>query len=325
MMILFSVLLISFAFTFLTTGWLIKKLEVAGITGRDMCKHGHPDVPEMGGLAILGGFIVGVLLAIGLFTFNLLKDPVNLTNLLAGLSTILIMALIGIIDDLFIMRQRVKALLPVFAALPLIAVKAGVTTMTLPFIGPVNFGIFYVLVFIPIAITGAANATNMLAGFNGLEAGIGIVITGTCGLIAFITGRIDATIIAFAMFGSLLAFLRYNWFPARILVGDIGTLTIGASFATIVILGNIEQVGAILILPFFLELYLKAKSKFQAESWCNIRNNLLICENKKDIFGIGRLIMYVTSGIPEKDLVLSIISIELIFALLAVLSIVGVN
>ena len=126
---LVAILAASFVFTHLTTPWLISRLEKAGIVGRDMNKPGKKMVPEMGGLAIIGGFVVGVLLAIALTTFHLIEVEMNLTHVLACLSTILVMTLIGVIDDLFIMHQRVKALLPVFAALPLVAVKAGVTSM----------------------------------------------------------------------------------------------------------------------------------------------------------------------------------------------------
>jgi UDP-N-acetylglucosamine--dolichyl-phosphate N-acetylglucosaminephosphotransferase len=320
---LFTVLAVSFAFTYLGTPHLIPKLKVAKIMGQDMSKSGKPKVPEMGGLAIVGGFVVGVLLAIALTTFSLLEEPVNLAYILAGLSTILIMALIGIIDDLFIMRQRTKALLPVFAALPLVAVKAGVTTMTLPLLGPTDFGILYVLVLIPVAITGAANATNMLAGFNGLEAGLGLVMTGTVGVVSYLTGSVEATVLSFAMFGALLAFIRYNWCPAKILIGDIGTLCIGASIATIVILGNIEKVGIILIAPFVFELVLKARSRFEAESWCEFKNNLLVCPSKHEVYGLGRLVMYLSGGIRERNLVLTLITFELVFAVLAFISIVG--
>ncbi|MFH1402734.1 MAG: glycosyltransferase 4 family protein [Candidatus Altiarchaeota archaeon] len=318
------VLAASFAFTYWATGRMIPKLKAAKITGRDMNKPKKPSVPEMGGLPIVGGFVVGVLLAIALITFSLIDERLNLTYILAGLSTILIMALIGVIDDLFIMRQRTKALLPVLASLPLVAVKAGVTTMTLPFIGPVDFGILYVLILVPVAITGASNATNMLAGFNGLEAGLGLVMTGTIGLISYLTGGFEAAILSSAMFGSLLAFIKYNWYPARILIGDIGTLSIGASVAAIVILGNIEKVGVILIIPFFAELYLKARSRFQAESWCDVKKNLLVCPKQSEVYGLGRLVMYLTGGISERSLVLTLIACEIVFAIIAFLSIVDV-
>jgi hypothetical protein len=60
-------------------------------------------------------------------------------------------------------------LFPIIAALPLMAIAAGETTMFIPFFGIINLGIIYSLIVIPIGVTGASNAFNMLAGFNGLE------------------------------------------------------------------------------------------------------------------------------------------------------------
>ena len=321
---LLSILLVSFAFTYLTTPWLMVRLKRAGIVGRDMNKPGRREIPEMGGLAVVGGFVVGVLIAIALTTFHLIDVEMNLANILACMSTILVMALIGIIDDLFIMQQKVKALLPVFAALPLVAVKAGVTSMELPLIGAVDFGLLYPLLLVPVAITGASNATNMLAGFNGLEAGLGVVMCSTIGLVAFLLGRAEAVVISFAMLGALLAFLRYNWFPARVLIGDVGTLTVGAVVASSVIVGNIEKVGVILIAPFFLELFLKARSGFQAESWCGVEGRRLVCGDRGEIYGLGRLVMHLRGGVSERGLVLTLLCMEFFFALLALYSVSGV-
>ena len=319
-----NMLLLIFVFSFLATFLIIPRLIPglieADLTGKDRNKEGFPVVPEMGGLGIVAGFVVGVLLMIALTTFDIIPQDVSLIHILAALSTILIMSLIGIIDDLFIIKQHIKAMLPLFAALPLVAVKAGVTSMTMPFFGTINFSIFYILILIPIAIAGASNATNMLAGFNGLEAGLGVVIFSTILIVSYMTNNIESMVISLAMLGSLLAFLYYNWYPAKILIGDVGTLSIGAAVATSVIIGNIEKVGIILILPFFAELILKMRSRFKAESWCEVKGKLLICPSKDEVYGLGRLVMYLAKGITEEKLVLTIIGIEAIFGVIAILS-----
>jgi len=317
---LLVVLAASFLATFWVTPRLVRKLRVSRIVGKDMNKPGNPEVPEMGGLGVMAGFVAGILVVIALDTFKVFDINFNLTYLLAGLSTIVIMALIGIFDDLLVMRQSVKAMLPLLASLPLVAIKVGVTHMTFPLIGEVDFGLIYPLLLVPLAITGASNATNMLAGFNGLEAGLGVVMTGTVGLIAVVFGRVEAAIISLAMFGALLAFLRYNWYPARILIGDVGTLTIGAVVAVSVIVGNIEQAGIILILPFFGELFLKARSRFKAQSWCEVHGHRLYCQKTSEVYGMGRLVMYLFNGIREKQLVLVLIAVESVFALIALYS-----
>lgn len=316
---LLVVLVVSFLAAWFLTPQLIRKISRARIRifGKDMNKPDHPEVPEMGGLGIVAGFVAGVLLAIALDTFQVIDIRLNLTYLLAGLSTVLIMALIGIFDDLLVMRQSVKAALPLLASLPLVAIKLGDTHMTFPFLGEINFGLLFPLLLIPLAITGASNATNMLAGFNGLEAGLGVVMTATVGIAALALGRVEAAIISLAMLGALLAFLRYNWHPAKILIGDVGTLTIGTVVAVSVIVGNIEKVGIILILPFVAELILKARSKFKAQSWCETHGHRLYCPKKKEIYGLGRLVMHFTNGITEQNLVLTLIGLETVFAIFA--------
>ena len=270
-----------------------------------------------------GGLIVGSFLSIGLQTFNVSGFFIDTELVIAAVATILITSLIGIIDDLLLLSQRVKAFLPLFAAMPLVAMRAGVTFMDLPFIGRVEFGILYPILIIPLAITGASNATNMLAGFNGLEAGLGIIMCASVALISYSVASLEATVVSLSMLGALLAFLRYNWSPAKILIGDVGTLSIGAVVATSVIIGDIERAGAILMVPFFFELVLKARGRFKEQSWCDVKEGLLICPDKSRIFGLGRLVMYLTGGVRETSLVLYILAFEAFFGFWAVYSYLG--
>ena len=310
----------AFLTTYFVTPWFIKKLGQSGHTVRDQNKEDKPKIPEMGGLAIVTGFVVAVIFAVALETGGILEYDLELV--LAGLSTILVVALIGVIDDLLLVEQSHKALLPAFASLPLIAVNAGQTQMWLPLVGSIDFGILYLIVIIPAAITGAANACNMLAGFNGLEAGLGLVMSSTLMLVSALTGSVEAFIISTAMAGSLLAFLKYNWSPAKILVGDVGTLSIGAVVASTVIIGNLERAGVILILPFFLELFLKARGRFRKPSFCNVMGDKLVCPKKSEVYGLGRLVMHYSGGIREPRLVLSLILFEVLFAFFAVWSVI---
>jgi len=93
----------------------------------------------------------------------------------------------------------------------------------------------------------------MLAGFNGLEAGQGILLTLTLTIIAFFSGQITAMILGLAMIGALLGFLWFNWFPAKIFGGDALTLMVGANLAVMSILGNMQTFGALLFGLFFVE------------------------------------------------------------------------
>ncbi|GAG45648.1 unnamed protein product, partial [marine sediment metagenome] len=114
------------------------------------------------------GFIFGVLYYIALRTFYFSFDTTTLP-ILATVTTILIITLVGVIDDLLGwklgLRQYQKPILTLIAALPIMVINVGQTEMILPIIGLVNFGLIYPLIIIPIAIVGASNGFNMLAGY----------------------------------------------------------------------------------------------------------------------------------------------------------------
>jgi len=239
------VFVVSFLLTFLITPVFIRKLKAAGIQGKDIHKKDMPKVPEMGGLAILFGFSAGLFISIP-FLWN------DLIFLFAAFLTILVTGIIGICDDIFGIRQKIKVFLPLFASIPLVAVQAGVHSMYIPFIGSVNFGLIYPLLFVPIAITVVSNGFNMMAGYNGLETGLGFIACVFLGIGGLITGRIQVSFLMFAMAGACLAFLMYNKYPAKVFPGDVGTFVIGAAIASAVIIGNLEMIGLIIILPLLI-------------------------------------------------------------------------
>lgn len=310
---------VSLVIAFFSVPVLITRLERARISGEDIHKAGQPLVSEMGGLAIVVGFGAGILLATAMVSFFHVFPSVNLVVLLAVLSTVLLAGLIGIVDDLLGMRQWMKALLPVFAALPLMAVRAGHTWVRIPFAGTLNLWIFYPLVLVPLGVTVAANAVNMLAGFNGLEVGLGIVAIGSLSIIAAILHETTALILLLSALGALLGIIYYNWYPAKILVGDVGTLSIGAIIATAVIVGNFETAGVIVIIPYAVDFLFKAAHRFSTTGWggelredgklhCPVHGPVSLCQ----------AIMKLTGGIHERTLVLVLMGLEAVFGMLAI-------
>lgn len=303
----------AFALTYLVTPILIRKMAARGITGKDMNKFSKPEVAEMGGISIMLGVSIAIISSIFISTYLGFLE-FNLSILLASFLTILLVGFIGVIDDLVGWRRGIRqwqhALFPLFAALPLMAVQAGTDFLVLPFFGPVSIGILYSLVLVPIGITGASNAFNMLAGFNGLEAGLGIIIVSTLSIIAFFDGRLEALIIGIAVIGALLAFLKYNWFPAKIFGGDSLTLMIGASIATISIIGNMEKVGILLIGLHWVELLFKAKHKFQSECFGIPDKHGFLTPDPRGGSLVHRLLKFF-GPTTEKQLVSRVLAIQL--------------
>jgi len=272
----------------------------------------------MGGLFLVIGFSAGMVTIIGLSTFLNRFLSINLVEVIAVLSVVLIAALIGVIDDVIGVRQIVKAITPLFIALPLVAIKAGVTTMNVPVIGELDLGIVYVLVLVPLGVAGAANAVNMLAGFNGQEVGVGTVAVGSLAVVAYVSGETAALLILLVALGALLATLYYNWYPARVFIGDAGTLSIGAIIASAVIVGNFEVAGLIIMIPYFVEFLFKAKNRFPSKGWEAVyREGKLICPESGPK-GLGQLIVKVAGGTGERNVALTLMGFEAIFGAVAI-------
>lgn len=313
----FLIFIASFAVSFVGFPVVIPRLKKAGIMGKNMNSEKQEEIAEMGGLVIATGFGAGIILTIFLRTFLDLFLSANLTSILAALSTVLIVVLIGVFDDLVSVSQGVKAFMPVFAALPLMAIKEGQYLMKIPLYGIVNFGVYYSLILVPLGITGAANAINILAGFNGLEIGMGMVAMGSLAIIAYLLGEVTAFIILTAALGALLATVYYNWYPAKILIGDVGTLSIGAIIASAIIIGNFEMAGIIIIIPYVVDFIIKAKNHFPY-SFGVYRKGKLYCPESGPV-GLGQLIMKICGGISERNLVLVLMGIEAVFGVVAIL------
>lgn len=307
-----------FAFSFLVTFLLfprvILRLKQAGIVGVNMNSQEKEEVAEMGGLVTLLGLSAGLILCIALKSFFNYFLQVNLYLLFAALATILIVVIIGIMDDLISISQGVKAFLPVLAAFPLMALKAGDSTMNLFYFGFIDFGIFYPLIIIPLGVTGASNAINMLAGFNGLETGMGIIALSTLTVIAFRVQEATSIILLLATLGAMLATLYFNWYPAKVLIGDVGTMGIGAIMAAATIIGNFEMAGCILVIPHVFDLLFKATHGFP-KSFGEYRDGKLYCPDNSPV-GLAQWVMKISGGITEKNLVIVLMGIEALFALI---------
>ena len=312
---IFLISFISFIFTFVVIPSYIKKATEVGIVGVDKYKIEKKEVAESGGIIILFGYLIALFLILNFFQEYTVQ-------IFAVATTVLLVAFIGMIDDFYNISWKTKTLLPLLAAFPLIAIKAGITSMHMPFIGAVDFGILYTFILIPLGITGAANAVNMVAGYNGLETGLGIITISALSVIGYLTGNTIVLLLSLPLLFTLLAFYHYNRYPARIFPGDSGTFLIGVMLAVIVILGNMELIGVILIIPHVFNLFLyyygyfkRGAEKTRSERFGSVdKDGYLVVPNK---YFLPWLIASF-SKMTEKKATYILYSIELIFALFAI-------
>ena len=325
---------LSFATSYLIIPYFNRYMRRVGIVGTDIMKKDKMRVADMGGPGVISGLLLGVFLFIGLEIFFPPRLG-GLVYILASLCTILIITLIGIFDSLTALAKQREGvgefeqykrigipkwlyfLIPLPAAAPLVAVNAGISRMTLPFIGRIDLGLVYPLVMIPLAILCCSNATNFLAGFNGLEAGMGFVLHLSLGLYAYRQGQYNAAMLALCFAFSLLAFLRYNWYPASVFPGDLN-YTIGAVYASATIIGNMEKFAILCFTPYILESFLKAASWFEAESYGILQDDGTLKPRDEKIRGLTHLVMH-SGSFREPQVVMILIGFELIVCLFSFL------
>lgn len=323
MLAMLAVLAVGFLVTFLILPKGIKYLTRIGLDVKDMAKKHQPLVPISGGIFVMIGLFIALLVYIFIRTF-IYNDISSNMIILASICSMLIVAVIGFFDDLMIretkkglyvgLKRWQKPLLTLPAAIPLMVIKAGFSTLTIPFIGPVDFGLIYPLLLVPVGVVGAANMVNLLEGFNGMGAGMGIVYTLSLGLYAYVNGRTDAAVIAFAVLGALVAFFIFNKIPAKVFPGDSLTYLLGAAIVSIAVIGNIEKAALIISIPFIFEFFLKARSKFKAQTYGKYDHGKIKSFYRK-VYSIPHFLTR-TGKYTEKQIVWFMIFIQIVFAAL---------
>lgn len=326
---LISVIISFLVSWFILPRW-IKRAKFIGLSGKDMNKRSKPDVAEFGGIAVIAGFTLGLLVYVAIKTFYF-KDTLETIKIFAILSVVLILAFIGMVDSLLAaisrcgpggknwrkgLRKRYRILLCLFAAIPLMVINAGHGVVSLPVLGEVDLGWIYPFILIPIGITGASTTFNFLAGYNGLEAGQGVLIIGALSIVAVLTGNSWLALVGLCMIASLLAFLKFNWFPAKVFPSDVLTYPIGALIAIFAIVGNMERIAIFFFIPYIIEVALKSRGKLVKQSYGvpNKDNSLEMPYEK--IYGIEHFAIWflkkVKKRVFEKDVVYLVYTLQIL-------------
>ena len=183
-------------------------------------------MPRMGGLAIYVSFFVVLFLS------------QSMTQQLFGLflgGTVLV--IVGIIDDMKDIPAKVKLCGQIVAACIVVAFGVRVDFMTNIFHGDTFFlSVFSIPVTI-IWIVSIINAVNLIDGLDGLAAGISIIAAITMAIVGYASGQAAMASMAMILIGATLGFLRYNFHPAKIFIGDTGSMFLGYSLAVFAVLG----------------------------------------------------------------------------------------
>ncbi|MFZ5955029.1 MAG: MraY family glycosyltransferase [Nanoarchaeota archaeon] len=319
-------ILISFFIAIIILPIWIKKCKQIGLLWEDMNKYGHPkSVASSGGLVVVMSFVLGVLFYIAIRTFIINDKEINL-KIFSLLSVVLILAIVGLTDDLLGWKRgglspQFRLVMALFASIPLIVINAGDSMINLPILGNINMGLFYPLVFIPLGIVGASTTFNFLAGFNGIEAGMGIITLTFLSFVSYTTGSRWLALIGLIMVGALIAFYYFNKFPAKVFPGDILTYSVGALIACMAILGNFEKIAVFVFIPFILEVILKSRGRLKKQSFGIPQKDGSLKMPYEKIYGLTHLSIFILSKfkrkVRETDVVYLIFAIQIFICLIA--------
>lgn len=231
----------------LTLRYITRSFVKLGISGIDYHKPEKPEIPEMGGLA----FVIGVTAA---STLPVLLN-IYIPEILGVMLTVLATGLVGIIDDLRKLGAVEKPLLTAAAGLPLILLHPYSGRLVLPFGIVFRIPLVY-MVIIPGLLAVVSNSINMFDTMNGTATGSSLMVLVTLFLIATLknlTGggfNIQLTGLMFSIIlPPLLTLLAYNKYPAKVFVGDTGTLSIGGALLAFSVIQGYEIPLIISILP----------------------------------------------------------------------------
>lgn len=262
---------ISFFVVLILMPMWIRKAHKIKFDWKDMNKITKNKIAGSGGIIVLLAFIVGVFVFVAYRTFYI-QDTSYLIEIISLVAVVLLTGGIGFVDDLLGwqhggLSKRSRLIMVLIAAIPLMAINAGKHTMSLPFVGMVDFGLIYPLILIPLGIIGATTTFNFLAGFNGLEAGQGILLISALSLVAFLTGNSWLALVGLCMILALLGFLAFNFTPAKVFPGDVLTYAVGSLIACMAIIGNFEKIAVFFFIPYILEVVLKSRGKLKKHSF----------------------------------------------------------
>jgi UDP-GlcNAc:undecaprenyl-phosphate GlcNAc-1-phosphate transferase len=231
------------------------------IRSRDV--HDLP-TPRLGGLAIYAALLVGTLVATQISWFDPVFENPEAVWALLGAATIVVG--IGVVDDLYELDWVTKLAGQILAA-GLVAWQ-GVQIVSLPIAGLTVFSPTLSLVLTVLAIVLVMNAVNFIDGLDGLVAGVTLIASGVFFVYAFLlaTGETNAPYFSYAslftaiLLGGMLGFLPVNWHPAKLFLGDSGSMLVGLVMATtaISVTGQIDpaQISASQLLPAFIPVLL---------------------------------------------------------------------
>ena len=238
--------LVAFFIVFVMTPPLIKFLEKRNMTVKDMNKKEDVMVVRPGGPVLIVGIVASELV---LYAF------LQMNEILAIIITTSAAFAIGYVDDRKVMGGWFKPVALAIAAIPIIALGAYDSDLEFPLFGVVQIPVLYLaLIIFMIPITG--NTINSIDVLNGVASGFMVIASFSLSICLFIVQNYEIAIISLPLGFVSLAFYKYHKLPSKIFPGDSGALTLGAMYGAIAIVGGVEIIAAVALLPAVINSFL---------------------------------------------------------------------
>ena len=237
---------LAFFVVFYTTPSLIKILTKKNFVVKDVNKKENVMVVRPGGPSIILGIIVSE---------SVLYAFLQLNEILAIMLTTTAAFLIGYVDDRKVMGGWFKPVTLAIASLPIILLGTYDSSLTFPLFGDVQIPLLYLgLIIFMIPITG--NTLNSIDVLNGVSSGFMVIASFTLSICLFILQNYEIAVISLPLGFVSLAFYKYHKIPSKIFPGDSGALTFGSMYGVVAIVGSVEIIAAIALLPAIINSFL---------------------------------------------------------------------
>jgi len=248
------ILVLNFCVSFLLTVLLIPFFKSLGekykiLDYPDKRKIHKEPVPRTGGIAIVFSFII-------IMCINLVLKTDIAAIFLNMLPAFILLIIIGLYDDIKNAKAKIKLLFQIITAALLYIKGINIYRITNPFGGEIHFagGISFLLTLL--WVVGLINAINFLDGMDGLASGVVLISNIFLFIISLSSKNYLITSFSIIMIGLTAGFLIYNFPPAKIFMGDTGSMFLGFLMAIIGMIGNRKSVvGITLLVPILLMLF----------------------------------------------------------------------
>ena len=309
--------LLAFFVVYFTTPPLIKILAKKNYAVKDMNKKENVMVVRPGGPSIILGIVVSEIVLYGFFQLN---------EILAIIITTTAAFVIGYVDDRKVMGGWFKPVALAIAALPIIFLGAFDSDLAFPLFGDVQIPLLYLgLIVFMIPITG--NTINSIDVLNGVASGFMVIASFSLSICLFIIQNYEIAIVSLPLGFVSLAFYKYHKIPSKIFPGDSGALTFGAMYGTIAIVGGVEIIAAVALLPAVINSFLFLSSVKRVVEHRQIKNptmltpdfKLMTTDNKAAPITLVRLIL-AGGPLTEKQVGFAIFKLAVFSGILAIIT-----